>query len=77
MNLTRQKTLKHLRGLPGKELVNEDELLNKEEKSQCRLGIGRLLLLMRHSRLNTLNIVQDLSRWILDGATKEYQKVLH
>ena len=59
-----------------KELVSKEEKLSEEEKKVYRSGMGKLLFLMYYSRLDILNATQELSKWILDGTTINYMKVI-
>ena len=60
----------------GKELLSEGEPLSEEEKKVYRLGVGKLLFLMRYSRPDILNIVHELSKWISNGDTIDHMKVM-
>ena len=60
----------------GKELTSEGELLNEDEKKIYRLGVGKLLFLMRYSRPDILNAVRELSKWMSDRATIHHKKVM-
>ena len=63
------KTPKHLPGPPEKELLSKGELLTLEEEKIYRLGVGKLLFLMRYSRLDVLNSVRELRKHMTDGST--------
>ena len=62
--------------MSGTELTSKGELLSKEEKKVHRLGVGKLLFLMRYSRPDILYIVRELSKWISDRATINHKKVI-
>ena len=48
----------NLPALPGKELQSEGEPFTEKEKTTYRSGVGKLLFLMRYSRLDILNAVR-------------------
>ena len=62
--------------LHGKELLSEGELLSEKEKKVYRLGIGKLLFLIRYSIPDILNAVYKLSKWISDSAMIDHMKVM-
>ena len=55
---------------------DESKCISKGEQKLFCLGVGMLLHLVNHSRLDTANSVRELSK-VLDGATQDAFKELH
>lgn len=52
-----------------------DDLLNKEDQTRYRSGVGMLLYLVKHSRPDLNNAVRELSK-VMDGATADHMKMM-
>ena len=67
-------------GTPGHGVTHptsDEEKINKEKQALYRSGLGMLLYLVKHSRHDIANAVQECTK-VLDGANeKAYQEMLH
>ena len=64
--------------MPGQGIVrptSDDEKVSLEEQALYQSGVGMLLYLVKHSRPDIANMVQELSK-CMDGATRAAKKEL-